>query len=205
MHSGPSICASTVEDLLTQRSLGSFSGLSAQPHHSSLSMAPPCYVKCVNSSSSQGSSAHPSPGLLPRAAKPSTPTYNLPHLHCQRQTPASALPGCLQESSFHHPHAEELFSSTQKPSWVVPWESVPPWKSQLSPSPWCWCPCCSLPPVCPLTQWLSHLPAHHGPVNHCTHKTGPQTPRKIPTSGSLLCEWQLNNAFPSLSCQETLV
>lgn len=133
-HSDPRVCGSTVECLLTQRSLGSFSGLSAQPHHSSLSVAPPCNVKHVDSSSSQGFSQLVPTLIISHVLSNHQHTHlqsaSPAHLHCQRQMPASPLLGCLQESLFpsssYPPRAEELFSTTQKPSSAVPWKFASP-------------------------------------------------------------------------------
>lgn len=96
-RSGPRVCGSTVECLLTQRSLGSFSGLSAQPHHSSLSMAPPCNVKHVDSSSSQGFSQL-------------VPTLIISHVLSNHQHP----PPICQPRSPPLPKA----NSSQSPAWL---------------------------------------------------------------------------------------
>lgn len=138
--------------------------------YSCLSMAPPCYVKCVNSSSSpqliptlgfsHGLSNHQHPPAICQPHSPPLPKAN------SSQSPAWQPAGELLPITQPSSSCRELSSTTQKPSSAVPWEFVPPWKSQLSPSSCCWpggVPAAlSLlwvqPCECPHSVWLSHIP-----------------------------------------------
>lgn len=169
----------------------------------------PCYVKHVDSSSSQRSSAHPSTGLLPRAVKASTPTCNLP-APLTSTAKGKLQPGPCLAASFpspnYSPHAGELFSAAQKRSSAIPWKFPPAWKSQLSPFPCCWPSAVSLPWVQPREPLT--IPAQEGAGARWDHQpwgsealetaAAPQGPCKLQLLA--LCSVSDSWTMPSLHC-----